>query len=183
MSDFDMSIPVAKQTPNKESENANQYLTFLLGKEEYGIEILKVQEIKGWGPVTKIPNTPSYILGVINLRGAIIPVMDLRLRFSLESAEYTPTTVIIVTTVRLDNKIRTVGLVVDAVSEVYSIDASCFSLAPELGNSVDTAYVSGLATVEGKMIIIMAVEHLVSQEMLSTLPDTAAKNEPTEDNL
>lgn len=180
MSDLDMSMPIAKQTQKSESENANQYLTFLLGKEEYGIEILKVQEIKGWGQVTKIPNTPGYILGVINLRGAIIPVMDLRLRFSLDSAEYTPTTVIIVTTIHLNNRTRTVGLVVDAVSEVYSIDESCFSLAPELGNSVDTAYVSGLATVEGKMIIIMAVEHLVSQEMLTGIPDTASKNETTE---
>lgn len=175
-----MSMPLAKQTQQSNSQNTSQYLTFLLGKEEYGIEILKVQEIKGWGPVTKIPNTPSYILGVINLRGAIIPVMDLRLRFSLESAEYTATTVIIVTTVRIDNKTRTVGLVVDAVSEVYSIDESCFAEAPELGNSVDTAYVSGLATVEGKMIILMAVEYLVSNEMLSTIPDTALKHESSE---
>ncbi|HEX7027280.1 MAG TPA: chemotaxis protein CheW [Gammaproteobacteria bacterium] len=167
----------AKQIQESKPNKASQYLTFLLGKEEYGIEILKVQEIKGWGSITKIPNTPKYILGVINLRGAIIPVMDLRLRFCLESADYTPTTVIIVTNVHLDNKLRTVGLVVDAVSEVYSIDESCFAPAPELGNSIDTAYVSGLATVEGKMVILMAVEYLVSQEMLNNIPDSAPNNE------
>lgn len=157
-----------KQTHKNGSEAANQYLTFFLGKEEYGIDILKVQEIKGWGHVTKIPNTPDHILGVINLRGAIIPVMDLRLRFSLPAA-FTPTTVTIVTTVHMDNKTRTIGMVVDAVSEVYSIDESCFSSAPELGESIDTAYVSGLATIEGKMIILIAVEHLVSREMLKNI--------------
>lgn len=172
-------MPTAKAEKIRENipSKANQYLTFLLGKEEYGIDILKVQEIKGWGQITKIPNTPTYILGVINLRGAIIPVMDLRLRFCLESADYTPTTVIIVTNVHLDNKLRTVGLVVDAVSEVYSIDESCFSPAPELGSNIDTAYVSGLATVEGKMIILMAVEHLVSQDMLNNIPDTGSNDE------
>lgn len=177
-----MPTSTAGQIQENITNHADQYLTFLLGKEEYGIEILKVQEIKGWGPVTKIPNTPNYILGVINLRGAIIPVMDLRLRFHLESAEYTPTTVIIVTNVHLDDKTRTVGLVVDAVSEVYSIDESCFSPAPELGNSIDTAYVSGLATVEGKMIILMAVEYLVSQEMLLNIPDGSSKSESSENN-
>lgn len=182
MDDLNMSIPLAGHAQESKSNNANQYLTFLLGKEEYGVEILKVQEIKGWGPVTKIPNTPNYILGVINLRGAIIPVMDLRMRFSLESVEYTPTTVIIVTNVILNNKSRIVGLVVDAVSEVYSIDDACFSPAPELGNNVDTAYVSGLATVEGKMIILMAVEHLISQEMLNHIPDAPSKNEHSENN-
>ena len=182
MSNIVMSMSTVEQIQENNPDNANQYLTFMLGKEEYGIEILKVQEIKGWGQVTKIPNTPNYILGVINLRGAIIPVMDLRLRFCLESADYTPTTVIIVTNVRLSNKTRTVGLVVDAVSEVYSIDESCFSPAPELGNSIDTAYVSGLATVEGKMIILMAVEHLVSQEMLSSVPEASSKNEHSESN-
>lgn len=158
-------------------KNANQFLTFNLGNEEYGIEILKVQEIRSWGPVTKIPNTPDYILGAINLRGAIIPVLDLRIRFGLASVAYTATTVIIVTRMRIQGVAKTVGLVVDAVSEVYNIDDSQLAPPPDFGVYVDTNFVSHLANIEDKMIIIMAIENLISHELLARLPDSKPSGE------
>jgi purine-binding chemotaxis protein CheW len=165
------------ETVSNTPKNVNQYLTFNLGAEEYGIEILKIQEIRSCGTVTKIPNTPDYILGVINLRGAIIPVLDLRIRFGLKTIEYTATTVIIVTRMRIHNVAKTVGLVVDAVSEVYNIDDSQLAPPPDFGVNVDTNFVSHLANIEDKMIIIMAIENLISHELLAKLPDSKPSGE------
>lgn len=162
-----LALEPAGDTP----KTVKQFLTFNLGNEEYGIEILKVQEIRSWGPVTKIPNTPDYILGVVNLRGAIIPVLDLRIRFGLKSVAYTATTVIIVTRMRIQETIKIVGLVVDAVSEVYNIDESQLAPPPDFGVHVDTNFVSHLANIGDKMVIIMAIENLVSHELLTRLPD------------
>jgi purine-binding chemotaxis protein CheW len=142
-----------------------QYLTFMLNGEEYGVDILRVQEIKGWEAATEIPNTPSYVLGVINLRGAIMPVIDLRLRFGFESAEYTDTTVVIVLKVRNEQAIeRTMGFVVDAVSDVYNISTSQLQAAPQFGGRVRTDYVKGLAMVDDKMVILMDIDHLVDSD-------------------
>jgi purine-binding chemotaxis protein CheW len=115
------------------SDGAGQYLTFMLAGEEYGIEILKVQEIKGWDSATPIPNTPEYVLGVLNLRGAVVPIIDLRKRFQLESIAYGATTVVIVVKMQQDDQERTVGLVVDAVADVYRLEASEIQPAPDMG--------------------------------------------------
>src|ERR1700732_1218106 len=114
-------------------ESSEQYLTFLLAGEEYGVDILRVQEIKGWDKVTRIPHTPDYVLGVINLRGAVVPILDLRRRFGLETIAFGPTTVVIVVRVMSGRDERTVGVVVDAVSEVYNVDAAGTKPPPAVG--------------------------------------------------
>lgn len=139
----------------------NQYLTFLLGEEEYGVDILRVQEIKGWDRVTPIPNTASYVLGVINLRGAVVPIIDLRLRFGMPPIEHTRTTVVMVLKVESDSTERTIGFVVDAVSDVYSVNDAQLRPRPELGAQEGSSFVKALATVENKMVILLDIDTLV----------------------
>src|SRR3954468_19705234 len=110
-----------------------QVLTFSLGGEVYGLDILRVKEIRGWSPVTRIPQTPSSMLGVLNLRGLIVPIVDLRVRFALKTAEFTPLTVIIVLSLRTGNGQRECGIVVDNVNDVVDIAADSVKPAPELG--------------------------------------------------
>ncbi|MEM7098672.1 MAG: chemotaxis protein CheW [Pseudomonadota bacterium] len=141
-------------------QDGDQYLTFMLSGEEYGIDILRVQEIKGLESVTEIPNTPEYVLGVINLRGTVIPVVDLRLRFGLGSLEYNNLTVVIVVKVNAGDKDYTIGLVVDTVSDVYNIETDSISGAPDFGTNVDTSFISGIATVNEKMVIVLDVDFL-----------------------
>ena len=119
--------------------DATQYLTVNLADEEYGVDILAVREIRGWTPVTRIPQAPSYVLGVLNLRGAIVPVLDLRLRFGLAREEYTATTVTVIVTVAG----RNFGVVVDAVSDVVDVDAAAVRPVPDMGTAVDTEYLKG----------------------------------------
>lgn len=139
-----------------------QYLTFMLANEEYGIDILRVQEIKGWENATAIPNAPKYILGVINLRGKVIPIVDLRKLFQLPEIEYGSSTVIIVIKVEYEGHSRTVGMVVDAVSEVYNISESMEQATPDFGGIVNVEYVKGLTTVDGKMIILLDIDKLIN---------------------
>ena len=148
----------------KGENKAAQYLTFIMNDEEYGIDILRVQGIQGWDTVTEIPNTPDYILGVINLRGAVVPIIDLRSRLGIESIEFGPTTVVIIVRIGDEKAGRTVGLVVDAVSEVYSIQESDLAPAPDFGRSANTDYVRALATVDNKMVILMDIEQLMDEE-------------------
>lgn len=138
-----------------------QYLTFMLAGEEYGVEILKVQEIKGWDKATPIPNTPDHILGVLNLRGAVVPIIDLRMRFGLDSIPYGPTTVVIVVKMQHNNQDRTVGLVVDAVADVYRLDSADIQPPPEMGGTINTAFVRGLTTVDDKMVILLEIDYLI----------------------
>ena len=147
---------------------AGQYLTFLLGGEEYGLDILRVQEIKGWEPATWIPNTPEYIQGVINLRGHIIPIVDLRRRFQLEHCDILRTTVIVVVKVILDGGERTVGFVVDAVSDVYHIGEEQIQLSSDLGSVVNSNAIWGIARQEDKMIILVQVDDLINFELLAS---------------
>ncbi len=150
--------------------DGNQYLTFMLAGEEYGVDILRVQEIKGWDTVTKIPNTPEYIRGVINLRGTIVPIIDLRLRFNLDYLDYGVTTVVIVVKVKSDNgKERTMGIVVDAVSDVYNISSDDFREAPDFGTAVDTDFVKGLTTVNEKMVILLDIDHMCNSAELKVI--------------
>lgn len=144
-----------------------QYLTFMLSGEEYGIEILKVQEIKGFDTVTPIPNTPVHMLGVLNLRGSIIPIVDLRKRFNLESIPYGATTVVIVVKVEDETEQKTVGLVVDAVADVYRLESDNIQPSPEMGHAINTEFVKGLATVDDKMVILLAVDRLANFKELS----------------
>jgi len=147
-------------------DSTHQYLSFFLGAEEYATDILSVQEIKGWDTVTRVPYTPDYILGVINLRGAIVPVIDLRVRFSLESAKFEAATVVIVVHVAGTRGERIVGLVVDAVSDVYSVAGVNIQAPPDVMGSVDHMFVVGLAKLEEKLVIILDIERLVLSSVL-----------------
>jgi purine-binding chemotaxis protein CheW len=152
---------------------SEQYLTFQLAGEEYGVDILRVQEIKGWERATRIPHAPHYVLGVINLRGAIVPIIELRRRFSLESVEFGPTTVVIVVKVASERGERTVGMVVDAVCEVYNVDTGDVKPPPDVGATVDTAFVRGLVAIEGKMLILLDIDRLINASVLDGI-DAAA---------
>jgi len=147
-----------------------EFLTFLLAGEEYGVDILRTQEIKGWDTVTNIPNTPDYILGVINLRGTIAPIIDLRLRFNLEKKEYDATTVVIVLNVERDGlPTRIMGVVVDAVSDVYNVPEGDIKPSPDFGTAVDTEFVTGLATVGETMVIVLNIDYMLNSAELEVL--------------
>jgi purine-binding chemotaxis protein CheW len=159
---------LAARTAGGESAKgaSRQYLSFFLGGQEYATDILRVQEIKGWDIVTRVPYSPNYILGVINLRGAIVPVLDPRVRFGLESAPFNSATVVIVVRVAGARGERIVGLVVDAVSDVYSFAAENIQPPPEAVGSVDQMFVLGLAKLEDKLVIILDIERLVISSVL-----------------
>ena len=155
-------------------EASEQYLTFMLAGEEYGVDILRVQEIKGWDKVTRIPHTADYVLGVINLRGAVVPILDLRRRFGLEMIDFGPTTVVIVVRVGAGRGERTVGMVVDAVSEVYNVDTADTKPPPDVCGSVETIFVKALATVEEKMLILLDIDRLIGNSIAGDLVTGAA---------
>lgn len=139
-----------------------QYLTFFLAGEEYGVDILRVQEIKGWDTVTRVPRTADYVLGVINLRGAVVPIVSLRRRLGMADAPFGPTTVVIVIKVHGVRGERTVGLVVDAVSEVYNLTAEAMRPAPEIDGRVAAQYVDSIAMVQEKMLILLDLDTLIA---------------------
>lgn len=147
-------------------QDTQEYLTFHLNSQEYGVDILKVQGIQGWAPVTIIPNTPDYVLGVINLRGAIVPVVDLRKRFSMPEANFDSATVVIIVKIEHDDGYKVVGLVVDAVSEVRHISNQDCDPAPDFGNEVDTDFVKCLARIKDGMVILLEIDKLVSAGIL-----------------
>jgi len=142
--------------------SGNQYLTFMLAGEEYGIDILRVQEIRGWSRTRPIPNAPSWLKGIINLRGSIVPIIDLRERFNIAALEYGPTTVVIV--VRFHDEANTdqrdMGIVVDAVSEVYSVAAQGVKSAPNVCGAVDEQFIQGIAMIKDKIIILLDMDRL-----------------------
>lgn len=142
-------------------ESTVQFLSFTLGDEEYGVDILSVQEIRSWEPVSRIPNVPVYEKGVVNLRGAIVPIIDLRERFNLPHTEYDPLTVVVVLQAKCDGKVRTVGVVVDSVSNVINVDKKTIQSAPEFGAKVSTEFINGLASVNDRMIMLLDVEKLL----------------------
>lgn len=146
-------------------DGAQQYLTFLLAGEEYGVEILRVQEIKGWDTITHIPNTPHYLCGVLNLRGTIVPVVDLRLRFGMPFLEYTPTTVIVVLRIEGVTQ-RTVGIVVDAMSDSHNVMPEDIKSAPDFGTSIDTEYLSGLVKIDKNMVMLLDIDHLLDVDAI-----------------
>jgi purine-binding chemotaxis protein CheW len=138
--------------------HGGEFLTFRLGAEEYGIDILKVQEIRSYEPPTRIANAPAFIKGVVNLRGVIVPIVDLRLKLGCECAEYNSFTVVIV----LNVKGRVVGAVVDSVSDVLALDAETIKPAPEMNATVDANFITGIGSINERMLILMDIEALMS---------------------
>ncbi|XTZ39332.1 chemotaxis protein CheW [Salmonella enterica] len=153
-------------------EAGHEYLVFRLGKEEYGIEILKVQEIRGYDRVTRIANTPDFIAGVTNLRGVIVPIVDLRVKFELNSAEFDDKTVVIVLSL---NSSRVVGIVVDGVSDVLSLDAAQIKPAPDYTVTLATQYLLGLGSLNERMLILVDIEKLLNSEEMQLI-DMAAES-------
>jgi purine-binding chemotaxis protein CheW len=147
-----------KDTAVTGTDASNEYLTFTLGDEEYGIDILKVQEIRGYDAVTRIANAPAFIKGVINMRGVIVPIIDMRLKFNLGQVEYNEFTVVII----LNVAERVVGIVVDGVSDVIVLKRSQIHPAPEFGALMDTAYIDGLTTLDDRMVIMVDIEKLIT---------------------
>jgi purine-binding chemotaxis protein CheW len=145
---------------------ARQVLTFCLGAETYGVDILRVQEIRGWSAVTRIPKSPSHVLGVLNLRGSIVPIVDLRVQFGLETAEFTPLTVIIVLYVMTGAGRSEFGLVVDSVSDVVDISVDDLKDAPKLGGELNADFIQCLATVSDRMLILLDVDALIDRDSL-----------------
>lgn len=150
------------ETARDLNPEADEYLTFILGGEEYGVDILKVQGIQGWSPVTPIPHAPEFVLGVTNLRGAVVPIIDLRRRFGLAERELAPTTVVIIVHVEDVTATRVVGMVVDGVSEVYALDRSALQPPPDFGTCVDTSFIRGLSTVDDRMLILLDIDALLN---------------------
>jgi purine-binding chemotaxis protein CheW len=138
----------------------NQFLTFNLGEELYGVDILRVQEIKGYTTVTKIPNTPPHIKGVLNLRGTIVPIVELRTKFGMPTIDYTAFTVIIVVVVRD----KVMGLVVDSVSDVLNIDKKDIQVPPQFGARVDVSFLNGIGKSGDKLVALLEIDRLLSEE-------------------
>jgi purine-binding chemotaxis protein CheW len=152
------------QTSEVYFEDQRQYLTFLMQGEEYGIDILSVQEIRGWGNVSPIPNAPAHVRGVINLRGAIVPVIDLRVLFQLSGSSYDQNTVVIVLKVSTERVHRIMGIVVDAISDVFSLSPADKQSPPSVNISASHDFIEGLTEVKGKMVILLDSERLLHLE-------------------
>jgi purine-binding chemotaxis protein CheW len=148
------------------SEAANEYLTFILDNEEYGVSILAVQEIRVWTAVTEMPNTPDYVKGVVNLRGVIVPIVDLRRRLNKKSADYNENTVIIILREIIDEKVIIVGVVVDAVSDVYKFSDKDIKPSPDFGSEIDSRFIYGMAVAQEKIIIILDAKKLLDVKEL-----------------
>ncbi|GMU21908.1 MAG: chemotaxis protein CheW [Phycisphaerae bacterium] len=156
--------PVAEQSTERQRDLGGKYLTFLLDEEEYGLEILKVREIIGIMDITKVPQTPEYVEGVINLRGRVIPVIDLRTKFKLQRAEYNDQTCIIV----VDVGVLT-GIIVDTVNEVHDIPTAHIEPPPRLGSSVDTTFILGMGKVKEDVKILLDIDQVLTEDELVEL--------------
>jgi len=146
-----------------------EFLTFRLGAEEYGIDILKVQEIRSYEQPTRIANAPAFVKGVVNLRGVIVPIVDLRVKLACETVEYNSFTVVIVLNVRG----RIVGAVVDSVSDVLELGRDAVKAAPEMSTAVDTSFITGIGSVNDRMLILMDIEALMTSAEMGLINDTA----------
>ena len=166
-----MQSPAQENSASSPSAGNNEYLSFTLGKEEYGIDILKVQEIRGYDAVTTIANTPAFIKGVINLRGIIVPIVDMRIKFNLGQVTYDELTVVII----LNIAKRVVGMVVDGVSDVLSLKPEQIKPAPEFGGTFDTQYLMGLGTVDNRMLILVDIEKLMASNDMELIEKISEK--------
>jgi purine-binding chemotaxis protein CheW len=155
---------------NKVDKNENQVLSFIVGPDEYAVDILSVQEIKGWERTTKIPNTKDFVMGAINLRGAVVPIIDLRLMFGFGEAAYDQTTVVIViNTEDKSGSERVVGIVVDAVSDVHSLVQDIVQDSPGSKGRVSSDIVKGLATVKEDMVVVLDVQELIAKSLADSV--------------
>jgi purine-binding chemotaxis protein CheW len=159
-----MKTAVADQT-----QRSQQFLTFLLDEQEYGLEIFKIREIRGYAPITPIPNVPPHVRGVMNLRGTVLPVVDLRMKFHLPPVEYNKYTVIVIATVAD----KTVGLLVDAVSDVLMVAQDAIRDAPDFGAAVDTRFINGVFQSRERLTVALNLEELLTESEL-TVPQQAA---------
>ena len=158
-----------KSSAVKIDERAGKYLVFHLGNEEFGIQVLKVREIMGVQDITAVPHTPSHVKGVINLRGKVIPVVDLRLKFGLPEAEYTQRTCIIVVQVPGEAGSMPMGIVVDGVAEVLNLVSGDIEATPDFGQGVAASYLLGMAKVKGKVKILLDIDKVVGTQEMSGL--------------
>jgi purine-binding chemotaxis protein CheW len=154
---------------SKVDGRAGKYLVFHLGREEFGIQVLKVREIMGIQDITAVPQTPSHVKGVINLRGKVIPVVDLRLKFGLPEAEYTQRTCIIVVQVKTGEISMLMGIIVDGVAEVLNLVSSDIEDTPDFGRGVATPYLLGMAKIKGKVKILLDIDQVLSTQELHGL--------------
>jgi purine-binding chemotaxis protein CheW len=163
----ELSAPGKKAV--SEGGYTEEYLTYTLGPEEYAIDILKVQEIRGYEQPTRIANAPPFIKGVVNLRGVIVPIVDLRLKFNLGSAEYNNFTVVII----LNLGARVVGVVVDSVSDVMELSPEQIRAAPEVATVVDASFIMGLGTLADRMLILIEIERLMGAADMALIEQAA----------
>ncbi|CAL61475.1 Chemotaxis protein CheW [Herminiimonas arsenicoxydans] len=152
------------------AKTGNEFLAFTLGREEYGIDILKVQEIRGYETVTRIANAPEFVKGVVNLRGIIVPIVDMRIKFNLGEPTYDQFTVVII----LNIGGRVVGMVVDSVSDVITLSPEQIKPAPEMGTAFNTDYLIGLGTLDERMLILVDIDKLMSSEEMGLIENIAA---------
>ena len=153
-----------KASAEAQDQRSQQFLTFLIDGKEYGLEIFKVREIRGYSPITPIPNLPPYLRGVINLRGTVLPVVDVRMKFQLPAFEYNKFTVIVIATVGS----KTVGLLVDAVSDVLTVAKDSMRETPDFGVSVDTRFITGVFESHGQLTVALNLEELLSSAELQS---------------
>ena len=159
------------------SSEDQQYLTFNLADEYYGVDILKVQEIKGYTTVTRIPNTPDYLKGVLNLRGTIVPIVDLRMKFGMGITEPTSFTVVVVVNVRN----RVMGFLVDAVSDVLDLNAKNIQPPPELGSAVDINFVAGIGNANDRLVTLLDIDRVLTEDEVKAVEDLPGKLEKMEE--
>jgi len=159
-----------EQHEQQSTVSSGEYLTFTLGREEYGIDILKVQEIRGYEAPTTIANAPAFIKGVINLRGVIVPIIDMRIKFNLGEPTYDQFTVVII----LNIEKRVVGMVVDGVSDVIQLGSENLRAAPDFSSTLDTRYIVGLGTIDDRMIIVVDIEKLMTSQEMALVEATTA---------
>ena len=152
---------------NQSSHSGGEFLTFRLGAEEYGIDILKVQELRSYEAPTRIANAPAFIKGVVNLRGVIVPIVDLRIKLSCETVDYNSFTVVIVLNVRG----RVVGAVVDSVSDVLELNQDSIKPSPEMASKVDTSFITGISSLNERMLILMDIEALMASAEMGLIDD------------
>ena len=162
-------VPIPPSAAPAADARAGKYLTFQLANEEFGIRVLKVREIMGLQEITAVPQTPGHIKGVINLRGKVVPVIDLRLKFGLEAAEYTQRTCIIVTQVQGESGSLLMGIVVDGVSEVLNLSGQEIEDTPDFGEAISGQYLLGMAKVKGKVKILLDIDRVLTTQDLHGL--------------
>ena len=155
--------------PTAAAAKALEFLSFTLGQEEYGIDIQKVQELRGYDTVTRIANAPEHIKGVVNLRGIIVPIIDMRIKFNLGTPTYDEFTVVII----LNTASRVMGMVVDSVSDVITLSPEQVKPAPEMGSVLDTDYLIGLGTLDERMLILVDIDKLMSSDEMGLVAQAA----------